>query len=269
MAHTSKKRRFLNANPQCCYCGQPSETIDHKPSRQLFFERHAPELLEFPSCQSCNASTRLDETVLAYYGRLNYEHSNQRIEEQFDVETEKILEGLRNNKPGAVPTLPSTNEMRSTLRRLRLIVPPGQTIAQQPLVRMTPEAKTSISKSLTRLTCALAFRHLGATCPTNAAYWVHIDTNVSQMSRNLFDLIPFTFDHPVAPVSPQQRIGDLFRYIWSVANDGSVFAVAMQFGQAFIGIGAVVLRPSALQEDPQKWTDVHFAPWSRPDPAPP
>lgn len=261
MASRSRKARFLLEHTICCYCGRPSATIDHRPSRQLFFERHPPDRMIFPACEPCNSATRLDETVLAYWARMNYSHPDQAIEERFDDETRRILQGLRNNRPECVPELLSTNEKKRRLRQIGLTVPAGETIAEQPLVSIPPPAVAAIKRSLTRLTCALVYLHLGKVAPPRAAYWAHVATNVTIWAQDPFSQFPFTFDHPEIPSSHQLKLSDLFRYRWSLASDGSVFAVAMQFGQSFVGIGACVLNPTQIDEDRRIWTTVNCDPW--------
>lgn len=39
---------------QCCYCGAPSTTRDHVPTRKLFPEPRPSDLITVPSCDPCN-----------------------------------------------------------------------------------------------------------------------------------------------------------------------------------------------------------------------
>lgn len=49
----------------CAYCGGPTETRDHVPSRVLLDEPYPDNLPVVPACESCNSSFSKDEEYLA------------------------------------------------------------------------------------------------------------------------------------------------------------------------------------------------------------
>lgn len=49
----------------CCYCGGPTETRDHVPSRVLLDVPYPENLPVVPACQDCNNGFSLDEEYLA------------------------------------------------------------------------------------------------------------------------------------------------------------------------------------------------------------
>lgn len=75
-----KRRRLKRKFPQaeCVYCGGPCESSDHVPPRCLFADPRKENLIEVPSCKSCNNGFSKDDeyfkTVLGILD-LNETHS--------------------------------------------------------------------------------------------------------------------------------------------------------------------------------------------------
>ena len=49
----------------CVHCGEPSETVDHVPSRVLLDEPYPENLMAAPACRKCNNVFSIDEEYLA------------------------------------------------------------------------------------------------------------------------------------------------------------------------------------------------------------
>lgn len=68
---SKRLRKFIQNHPFCCFCGgaEPTTSIDHVPSRQMFFRRHRPQGLESPACSRCNKITGAHEQFAAMLAR--------------------------------------------------------------------------------------------------------------------------------------------------------------------------------------------------------
>lgn len=95
---------FIASNPRCCYCAgrRPTTEIDHAPARIVFIKKHGPEGFLFPSCSECNRIAGVSEQVMAFYIR-SFDRSACGLDE---AEFEKLVSGLVNNAPEAVPRMP-------------------------------------------------------------------------------------------------------------------------------------------------------------------
>ncbi|QCL81150.1 hypothetical protein CFBP5877_18585 [Agrobacterium tumefaciens] len=67
----NRLQQMKEKHPQCAFCAGQSETtsVEHMPSRILFDDKWRPRGLEFPSCQSCQDSTRKVEPIMAMVTR--------------------------------------------------------------------------------------------------------------------------------------------------------------------------------------------------------
>jgi hypothetical protein len=88
-----KRQRFFAEHPHCCFCGgmKLATTIDHVPNRACFLGRYGPETFEFPACDACQRSTRLDEIAFTFtvtdHNKRNYDRA----------ESQRAISGLVNN----------------------------------------------------------------------------------------------------------------------------------------------------------------------------
>ena len=116
MGERNRRRRFFfEQHPVCCFCGGRTQatTVDHSPSRSIFFERRWPEGYAFPACENCNSATRLDELLVAMLSRVNSGASTPAHE---DAEIAKYLADVANNFPGLLEAMRPTAEQ---LRKAR------------------------------------------------------------------------------------------------------------------------------------------------------
>ena len=113
----SRKQRFLEEHPVCCFCGGGAKSVerDHVPPQACFPKDLVPDGIEFPACEACNDVSRPYDQVFGYYAMLSdYDHSNLNVDR-----AKRLHQGLRNNSPRAVPEFPhSANEIRTYMKQI-------------------------------------------------------------------------------------------------------------------------------------------------------
>jgi hypothetical protein len=112
---TNQRQTFLALHPDCIYCDGRATTSDHCPPRVFFSRRQWPETYEFPACQPCNASARLDEQALAVLTRSQLTMTGKDADR---VEWEALVQGVKNNQPHVIAEWMdlSRNEIKRGLR---------------------------------------------------------------------------------------------------------------------------------------------------------
>ena len=128
----SKKKRFLEANPLCCYCGgnTSATTSDHQPARTFFRQRHWPEHFEFPACEPCNQASRETENLLGVVILPNGAEGDPSIVANF--------QWVHRNYPGVLEKIASmdTRAKRRAMNEAGVRPPVGESFAEQPLMRI-------------------------------------------------------------------------------------------------------------------------------------
>jgi hypothetical protein len=111
----SKTKELLQAHPWCIYCGAPATTTDHCPPRSFFKSRQWPDTYEYPACEPCNRSARLDEQALATLIRADTLEGATDTER---LEWERLATGVKNNQPHLVAEWESIsrNQIKHSLR---------------------------------------------------------------------------------------------------------------------------------------------------------
>jgi hypothetical protein len=80
MPKLGKKKRFMQTNPFCCFCGgtAPSTTIDHVPPKACFPDGYWPDNFEFPACDACNRGSKKDDALAGFYTQqLGFNEANR------------------------------------------------------------------------------------------------------------------------------------------------------------------------------------------------
>jgi hypothetical protein len=210
-----------------------------------------PEGFEFPACKACNSRSSRDEQVLAYYATLG---DDGRHETSLNA-----LKGLKNNSPHLLPRLLTGIEKRPLLRTLGIEPTPGHTVSDIPLIAVPEEARRSVLKCLTKLTCALVYREMNMVAPSTTLFWAYLRSNAELLLGNPLSHLPFRFDLSVSPTVQRRDVGHIFRYEAAIAADRSAFAATYTFGAAFVGFGCAVLdasvAPKSEDDDDYPWTD--------------
>ena len=110
MARKTEKRKLLQNNPHCIYCGgvEKSTTWDHMPNKGMF-PKDRPGGLEFPSCEACNQGSKWIEDIVSFLGSIRFDDTSAKVTEHF----ERKLKHLTRTQPEVI------DELRPTLRQRR------------------------------------------------------------------------------------------------------------------------------------------------------
>lgn len=236
----TKQQQLLDAHPLCIYCGAPATTTDHCPSRCFFEGRIWPETYEFPACEPCNASARLDEQALAVIVRA-------KALSPHSPEWEKLAQGVKNNQPEIVAEWMSMscNEqkfaLRNTfgrdagdnLRRLGWIT-----------INLGPLTKAMITRFMIKLAKALYFRHVNA--PLDGFVYVfHINVVEKDTTPEFINSILAMA--PVLPAIQRNKtpLLDQFIYRFNCSAEHGVIYAVVQFGEQYIFQLIALSKPAA------------------------
>lgn len=227
MGEKSKKNAaFLAKHPICCFCGEPSETIDHIPSRSCFDGRVWPESFEFPSCHQCNSGTRQEEQVIALMSRLLDSPHAPTIPEEIG----RYMHGVANNQAKVFEELAAG---RKGLSR------------DLDLIEVGAETAGCFEAVLPRWAKAFHYRETGIVVPVTATIVTRVFTNQQATSGQVpADL----FDAPDVPlVRGGKDLSGQFGYIPRTQPDGQVGMYVVVFRRSFGAMLGVDLT-GALKE---------------------
>jgi hypothetical protein len=245
-----RKSAFLTQHPKCYSCETAdATTIDHVPARECFKGGIGPESFEFPACAWCNHLTSQIEQAVALWIRLADFDDTTLDDAQFI----KLVKGVGNNTPHLLP-IPeaSLRDKRNLLRAIGYQRPPGESVADAPVMAMSPSYRPVFTTFARKLTCALFYREVGRPLPR----------------ANLIRTAFFQFADPAAPatvnaflkmfpsfVHAQRRntsIGNQFLYIWGSKPEADLFAFCAQFSRSYFVVGATT--SSNVAGDREGWT---------------
>lgn len=239
-----KRDRFFADNPFCCFCGgdESATTVDHVPNRASFRGKVGPEGFEFPACDQCQQSTRLDEIAFAFMVHFLAEEGDEPEEKA----AAKLKSGLKNNLPHLWSFAePTAREKRRAAKELELRLPPGA-ISEAPLVKIGTEWGDHLERYLAKLVRALYYKHVGAAAPIEWvawSMWTYARVGVAQPALDQWiEMTPF--------VTVGQRInadlGHRFAYRWNYTAPVGAFACIGQFGDGF-RFYATLMRPDVAE----------------------
>lgn len=239
----TRKQRLLEQNPFCCFCGGvvPSEEEDHIPPRSFFVRREWPEGYSFGACAHCNRESKNSELVAAFYVRW-MDHND---ENYVPTELQKLLDGVRNNHPEALPRLDLRgNEIRRALKQVSVEMPDGAFLEDASVVGVPKEALPHMKVFARKLTCALFAKETGGAVDLSAKMF----TRWTQFHAKA---IPQVIAH-LNQAMPDVRIGERnrqilrgqFSYMVGWNPQAGVFGFLAQFGKSIFVLGAVSTNPS-------------------------
>lgn len=219
------KAEFLQAHPDCCFCGgrRPTAERDHAPARIVFRGKHGPDDFEFPACAECNRAAALSEQVTAFYIR-SIDRGYERLDEN---EYQKLIEGIVNNAPDA---LPYRDPYREPDPYTRFIAPD----AEYRTVSIPGVAKEHITLFGTKMLYAMYYRLTGRSASSSLrrlVYWAQAGTPAAdQVRQNASQW----FDDLQVARRPNVDLGDQFRYQTGYNPAHGYLGLHMSFGEALV-----------------------------------
>lgn len=237
-----RKTRFFLHHPKCCFCGggEDAATWDHIPPRACFPRGYHPENFEFPACKSCNESTKEADQIFALYTVLV-----DFCAENYDAPLlKKLIDGVRNNQPWALPNLnlPS-NVKRSHLRDWGLRKPAGMLLSDVPLAGVPVDFNDIAVMLARKITCAMYYRHAQKILPVGyqiANGWFQIQDRNTVKFMDFLNEILARFEQPTR--SNIKKYGKRLSYKFNYNEFEDFFGLAMQFGDGLL-IWGISARP--------------------------
>jgi hypothetical protein len=226
----TKRQKLLEAHPWCIYCGAPAPTTtDHCPPKCFFKDRIWPETYEFPACEPCNASARLDEQALAVIVRATALTLP-------GPEWEKLVKGVKNNQPEVVAewTSMSRNEQRNALRNT-FGRDAGDDLRRRGwiTINLGPLTQAMIDRFMIKLAKALYFRHVEV--PLDGyVYAAHINAVNKDTTPEFINSI--LSKAPALPAIQRNKtlLLDQFIYRFNCSAEHGVMYAVVQFGEQYI-----------------------------------
>ncbi|KQM73132.1 HNH endonuclease [Sphingomonas sp. Leaf20] len=221
---------FIAGHPLCCYCAgrRPTTEIDHAPARIVFIKKHGPEGFLFPSCSECNRIAGLSEQVMAFYIR-SFDRSARGLDE---AEFEKLVSGLVNNAPEAVPRMPPRPSAGLALFTHGIYEADRTTTAP-------PAAKAHIELFGLKVLYALYYKITARFAGSSNRYnlnWAQTGTDAARQMLTTAD--KWIDEHKVG----QRRnvdMGNQFSFQYGYHEAHGFFGVRMSFAGAFVMFGAI------------------------------
>jgi hypothetical protein len=245
-----RRQKFLREHPTCCFCGgnRPAVGEDHFPSRTVFTERQWPEGYVFPACLECNGVTRLDELLVSFLSRMRPNPTERVVPEEFT----DLLRAIRNNFPGLLEAMKATHrDQRDAQRKYGLPTPPGGTIADIPVLKLTdPRIHDAVANFSRKLGLAIYYKETGLILTHEGAiasrWYANAQIDNNEIDRDLIKVLPSipTFQRGNVPLKDQ------FFYRVGVTDDKGMATFLAFFRQSFAVLGLVSARAGDFEAIP-------------------
>ena len=243
MPKLSKRARFLQNHPFCCFCGgnAPATTSDHIPPRACFPDGFHPESFEFPACQGCNAASKEDDQIVGLTVLL-MEWSELNGTPEHKAKVLKLWRGITENYPNALPDL----------SRVRPIYRVGHVITPTPAALVLPLSTEPINYLLSKLTHSLYYLEVGKPLSKSQRFqsgFYQIQGNPPDLTNYLATLLPKTAIGNRPNIKNYGQYGERFAYKAGFKEDEDFFVYAAQFGKSMI-VWGMTFGPNTQFSEP-------------------
>ncbi|WP_281984006.1 hypothetical protein [Thalassorhabdomicrobium marinisediminis] len=173
MARGANRRKLLEKQPNCCFCGGKAKatTIEHAPPKVFFRNKQRPAGLEFPACRRCNNGSSQQDQVASYFSV-----TSGLVEESKET-ANKLLQGIANNTPDVLKLLSHRSEERMIVR--------GES-QNMVIANIHPNLRRKwINLWVAKQAFALWYHHTGEIIDQNGLVSVNWITNHALMQRGL------------------------------------------------------------------------------------
>jgi hypothetical protein len=232
----NRLKRFLEDNPECCFCGggRPATTEDHQPGRVFFRNREWPEGFSFPACQPCNALSRDSENLVSLIACDSAEGTDR-------LKYQSRVASIRSNFPDVVPSLLdiSTRDKRRAMHRMHLSPPQGTTYAQLPMVKLDLEIwRPHLDLIGQKIMLALHYQTFRKPLSRGGRLWLAVMTNGADFEQEWFKVIRDMTGRYVLPTRSKRNLLDQLTIQWDFMRDPRVgmYLVTLQKSLVFIGL---------------------------------
>jgi len=251
-AKGKKKQRFLREHPFCYFCGgkRGALTIDHVPPRACFPDGFAPDGFESPACKACNQGTDKQDQIFGLYAMIVDFDPNKFASEDDRKKISKLIRGIRNNYPEALPDLANA----LPINRYDSIITAAPVALS---IKITPCVQEAIDISGRKLMHALYFRETGKFLTENHQFFSGAYQPQQAETADLTALLASLLPTPVTGTRPNiKQYGDRFRYMFGYKDQEDFFLYAGQFGH-----GMVLWGIACREADRPTGNKLSEAPW--------
>lgn len=232
----NRLRRFLEDNPECCFCGggTPATTEDHQPGRVFFRNREWPEGLSFPACQPCNSASRDSENLVSLIACDSSDGADR-------IKYQSRVASIRTNLPNVIPSLfkISTADKRQAMRRMHLRPPPGVTYSELPIVKIDQDIwRPHLDLIGQKMMLALHYQTFRKPLSTDGRIWLAVMTNGGDFEQEWFQMVRDLTGLLVVPTRCKRPLVDQLAIQWDFMSDPRVgmYLVTLQKRLIFIGL---------------------------------
>jgi len=237
----ANRRKFLTANPVCCFCGSaPATTEDHVPARVCFKDRVWPEGFVFPACADCNGKDRASELVVAF-------HIHSMTENV--VEFTEVMHGLRNNFPEALPDPFMSPGAKAKALSKRGITLRGHQIPFAPIVKLAAEADEHFHRFTRKLAKAIYYKVTGQPAPAGYRFITHWTTADQPDAEETIGAFVQMMPQIEVGARGNTDLGNQFAYRFNASIDRDVLIFTANFSDRFFLSGMGGLPGSQIEFD--------------------
>lgn len=246
----SNRRRglseFLAKHPTCIFCGGSARAVtqDHVPSRQLCVERWWPEGYAFPSCSSCNQSTKRVEQIVAMFSRIGPGDKTPREKR----EIKQIIAGVRNNDPNVLLEMwPTEQQVQELLGRpwAPEMLRTGA-IAPVPFSVGGPRLNQCMREYARKLFSALHYKEFGKIIPPQGGIFWQWFSNVQRLDGKMPDEFIGLLGQRAMVRRTTRDLSDQFSYTFEKAKDGEFTGYFATFRRSFAMLGVIEMDTSSF-----------------------
>jgi len=251
-ARKNRTQQFLEQHPYCYFCGgaRPAVTVDHVPPRACFPDGFAPEGFESPACKACNQGTDKQDQILGLYSMILDFDPAKFASEDDRRKISKLIQGIRNNYPEALPDLTKALPMD---RYGSIITPAPYALS----VKVTPAVQEAIEVSGAKLAHALYYRETKRFLTERHQFFAGMYQPQQAETADLTKLLVSLGLSRVTGTRPNiKRYEERFRYMSGYKDEQDFFMYAAQFGQGLVFWGI-----ACRESDKPTGNKLSEAPW--------
>ncbi|MCG2665111.1 hypothetical protein [Brevundimonas sp.] len=222
------KADFLAANPRCCFCNgeRASAELDHAPARICFRQKQGPEGFVFPSCGQCNRAAAISEQVVAFLIRM-MEPTSAYLD---DRDIDKLISGLINNTPAALPIL---NAIAAA--RIRNELPSGTADSvEERTVIIDPCVHDYVDVFVTKMLYAIRYKVSGEFAGPKHRRWIMWAQVGTSSARYLTGRAEAFFGELQVGQRVNVELGSQFQYRHGFNAAHGYLGLWMQFGEGLM-----------------------------------
>ena len=240
------KRRILQAQPCCIYCGgvNKATTIDHMPPITIFDQRRRPRGLEFSACEPCNSGCRPAEQIIGLISRV----SPDPPDEAGRQELQRLFSEVANNHPDLYSEMVPTNAQLAAFQQQQANLPAGM----HPVNARGPLLNNAMNLFAAKFALAMHFERTGNIASTSAVVAGRWYSNHQVYTEGIPEVLLKAIGDPSTLVQGEWSVGEQFEYAVALTTSGKKSLSLARFRNAFAVSGMVwdVREPPELEGFP-------------------